>query len=75
MACHIYEYITHVCLYICPLVDTYLHIFIYSIGIYIKDSVALHLKHFGGHMDAERQQKMQGSALEQNQWLISVVAA
>lgn len=59
MACHIYEYIIHICLYICPLVDTYLHIFIYSIGIYRRDSVALRLKHFGGHMRAERQQKMQ----------------
>lgn len=75
MACHIYEYITHICLYICPLVDAYLHIFTYSIGIYIKDSVALHLKHFGGHMDAETKQKMQGSGLEPNQWLIWVVAA
>lgn len=36
MACHIYEYIIHICLYICPLVDTYLHIFMYSIGIYNK---------------------------------------
>lgn len=71
MACHIYEYIIHICLYICPLVDTYLHIFIYSIGIYRRESVALRLKHFGGHMGAERQQKMQGSALEQNQNLSS----
>lgn len=71
MACHIYEYIIHICLYISPLVDTYLHIFIYSIGIYRRESVALRLKHFGGHMSAERQQKMQGSALEP----ISVVAA
>lgn len=39
----------------------------YSIGIYRRDSVALRLKHFGGNMSAERQQKMQGSALKQNQ--------
>lgn len=62
MACHIYEYIIHICFYISPLVDTYLHIFIYSTGIYRRDSVALHSKHFGGHMSVEGQQKMQSSA-------------
>lgn len=34
MACNTYEYIIHICLYICPLINTYLQINMYSLSIY-----------------------------------------
>lgn len=37
MACNTYEYIIHICLYICPLINTYLQISMYSLCIYTEE--------------------------------------
>jgi len=64
---HLWIYNSYLPLHLSSCWRLSIHLYIQYWYIYIKDSVALHLKHFGGHMGVETQQKMQ--------WLISVVAA
>lgn len=43
MACNTYEYRIHICLYICPFINTYLQINMYSLCIYTEEEPVITL--------------------------------